>query len=1016
MSNHSERLRRKQNHRKTTQLGVEQLESRLMNSIDSLESNLQLLNSPGLFGSTLLVSNTNTAPTVVSALRLNVGTEVTGRTAAVSVLGADNGGELNVRYNWQTTVSPAGGIVSFATNRTNAAKSNTLTFSKAGSYNVQVTIVDPLGLSTTSSLAINVVQTLSSLVIKTPDGRVVAPVAAITATTTTQQFTFEARDQFGAVMMSPEFVWQPLNPNGGGTATISLRGNSVTATFDRAGSYALRARSGAFTLIQSVNVVQSITSIRLTTTTGTAIDPAQAVSVTGTNQRLAVLGFDQFGNLITRLPNITWSTTAVPTGGRATGSVASGIATVAFTRAGAYTLRAASGAVSTSVSLNVSQVLTSVGALSSVDRPVVGTGVVAVTGATQSLWGRGLDQFGQVMTTQPTFQWSSIKSPGGATPSFQQEGVRAAVTFARAGLYTVRATSGNLSVNMSLNVVPTTTSLTVSPGTGSLQVGAKQQFSYRALDQFGQAIVTPPSVTWSTTAGTVSSAGVLSVGSTVGSFSITTRWGTIAGSASVDVVSQAPAPELSNAAIASLMGSIYADQQITRAEMISLLRSPGADGIVDSMELADLRLVVTGNRYAMPAYVRELARDVVHSNPANLRFKGQTAGNLAVGSSGTLLNNLVDKWFMGADEPAITGSYTYQTAAGNLFSGTPSRNDARQGALGDCYFIASLASIADKNPDAVRNLFIDNSDGTYTVRFYAGALGSFFSNGLFSSGFRSGSGTPDYVTVNRRLPADAIGRLAYSGFGQSIASATTTLWIALAEKAYAQWNETGNQGRDGTNRYAAMEGGWMSNVNAQVLGYNSTNSALSSASKQSLINAITSSQAVTIGTQTRASAGGLVGGHAYLVTGYNASTDTFSLYNPWGTTHPSQLTWAQLQANCSMFTVTNPSGSVANNLVSVKSSASDSLVGNWTTVLFSPEVELEQTDPLSFLAATEDEPLLGLFSGTMVANSEPVEIGFAGSTLETEGTSSESTEFGNPLASSLVDRAMSHFSMDDLFV
>ena len=137
-----------------------------------------------------------------------------------------------------------------------------------------------------------------------------------------------------------------------------------------------------------------------------------------------------------------------------------------------------------------------------------------------------------------------------------------------------------------------------------------------------------------------------------------------------------------------------------------------------------------------------------------------------------------------------------------------------------------------------------------------------------------------------------------------MSSASTTLWIALAEKAYAQWNETGNEGRDGTNRYAAIEGGWMFNVNAQVLGYNSTNTYFASTNKQNLISALASNQAVTLGTLTSASAGGLYGSHAYIVTAYNSSSDTFSLHNPWGVSHPNPLTWAQLQANCSIFVST----------------------------------------------------------------------------------------------------------------
>ena len=428
--------------------------------------------------------------------------------------------------------------------------------------------------------------------------------------------------------------------------------------------------------------------------------------------------------------------------------------------------------------------------------------------------------------------------------------------------------------------------------------------------------------------------------------------------------------------------------------MLTILESAGSDGVVDATELQDLRYISsTGSIYAMPAFVRELAKDVVNSNPANGVFKGQSAGNLAAGSSSTLLNNLVDKWFLGADEPVLAGSgLSYQTVVGNLFNGTPSRNDARQGQLGDCYCIASLASIADHNPDAVRNLFIDNSDGTYTVRFYPTA-----------------SGPADYVTVNRRLPANSSGQLQYSGYGQSIASTATTVWIALAEKAYAQWNETGNEGRDGTNRYSSIEGGWMSYVNAQVLGANSSNYAFSSTPKQTLVNAISAGRSVTLGTAS-STTDGVVGGHAYVVTGYNSSTDTFSLHNPWGTSHPSPLSWSQLQANCTMFTVADPTGSVANNLASVRSSASVTFVGNWTTVV----VERVQVLPCETPAIQDlnsQESFQSLLSSSLddaslaaPSNSETAPRIVAGM----DKTNDE--QLSIPLAANLVDLVMSQLA------
>ena len=64
-------------------------------------------------------------------------------------------------------------------------------------------------------------------------------------------------------------------------------------------------------------------------------------------------------------------------------------------------------------------------------------------------------------------------------------------------------------------------------------------------------------------------------------------------------------------------------------------------------------------------------------------------------------------------------------AKGSLFPQTPSHNDEYQGELGDCYFISSLGMIADNNPQAIENMFINNGDGTYTVRFTAARTGRF---------------------------------------------------------------------------------------------------------------------------------------------------------------------------------------------------------------------------------------------------------------------------------------------------
>ncbi len=44
--------------------------------------------------------------------------------------------------------------------------------------------------------------------------------------------------------------------------------------------------------------------------------------------------------------------------------------------------------------------------------------------------------------------------------------------------------------------------------------------------------------------------------------------------------------------------------------------------------------------------------------------------------------------------------------------------DVDQGSLGDCYFVASMAAVARANPDAIKELLVDNGDGTFDVTLY----------------------------------------------------------------------------------------------------------------------------------------------------------------------------------------------------------------------------------------------------------------------------------------------------------
>src|SRR5262249_23548271 len=81
---------------------------------------------------------TNAAPTVATPAAASP-SPVSGTTAALSVLGADDGGEANLTYSWTTSGTPLA-PVSFSVNGTNAAKNTVAIFSKAGTYSFVVTV------------------------------------------------------------------------------------------------------------------------------------------------------------------------------------------------------------------------------------------------------------------------------------------------------------------------------------------------------------------------------------------------------------------------------------------------------------------------------------------------------------------------------------------------------------------------------------------------------------------------------------------------------------------------------------------------------------------------------------------------------------------------------------------------------------------------------------------------------------------------------------------------------------
>lgn len=208
------------------------------------------------------LNSVNAAPTVATPAAAS-SNPVTGKTTALSVLGADDGGEPLLTYTW-SVVGTAPAAVTFSANGTNAAKTVTATFAAAGNYTLRATISDG-ALSTTSDVGVTVNQTLTSIT--------VSPSTASVNVNATQQFTAVARDQFNVAMaIQPAIIWSIVS--GGG----AINSTGLYTAPSSAGSATIRATSGSIFGSATVSIVAPVpaapTSLSLAVISRTQINLA----------------------------------------------------------------------------------------------------------------------------------------------------------------------------------------------------------------------------------------------------------------------------------------------------------------------------------------------------------------------------------------------------------------------------------------------------------------------------------------------------------------------------------------------------------------------------------------------------------------------------------------------------------------------------------------------------------------------------------------------------------------------
>ena len=121
---------------------------------DTFNSREAASNRPELVVTAMGGGGCGSAPTVATPAAASPN-PVTGTSTALSVLGADDGGEPALRYAWSTVGTPPA-PVTFSPNLTNAAKNSTATFTQPGSYDLRVTITDACGQAAISTVTVTV--------------------------------------------------------------------------------------------------------------------------------------------------------------------------------------------------------------------------------------------------------------------------------------------------------------------------------------------------------------------------------------------------------------------------------------------------------------------------------------------------------------------------------------------------------------------------------------------------------------------------------------------------------------------------------------------------------------------------------------------------------------------------------------------------------------------------------------------------------------------------------------------
>ena len=459
----------------------------------------------------VLLEASNGPPTIASSAHATL--DGSGATAALSALGADDGGEENLSYTW-STVGSVPAPVAFSANGSNAAKQVNATFSAAGNYRLQVTVRDQGGLTVTSTVDLTVA--MSAPAAGLARYRINSGGPAVASFDADQFFsggntysTSSAVSTSGVPNAAPAAVYQTERYGNHSYAFAGLTPNAAyTARLHFAEIHWPAAGKRVFNVL--INGAQVLTNFDIYASCGGATACLRDFTVNASPD----------GRLL-----IDYRTVV-------------------------------DNAKSTAIEIIPIQASSP---------PAIATPAAAstnpVSGNTTSLSVLGTDDGGE---GKLIYRWTTSGTPPAAVV-FSTNGSNAAknttATFGKAGSYLLDVNVSDedgqsVKSSIAVTVNQTLTSLELEPASTTVTPGGTKQFAVLAKDQFADGMPAP-AVIWSVDGGgTIDSNGLFTAsGSKLGQFTVTASTSNLHGAASVTIASAgAPAGNGSGSGTSELDG------------------------------------------------------------------------------------------------------------------------------------------------------------------------------------------------------------------------------------------------------------------------------------------------------------------------------------------------------------------------------------------------------------------------------------------------------------------------------